>query len=65
MTKFILTCLEQRENRPSARELLESDFLKDLDSEATNNPVKLKPKNKDKFRSGKHQPKTIEVFHNK
>jgi WNK lysine deficient protein kinase len=44
VVEFISMCLETKERRPTARDLLECDFLKDLDSEHTNNPVRLKAK---------------------
>ena len=43
---FIVSCIEYREVRPTARDLLECKFLKDLKSDSNNFPVKLKSKNK-------------------
>ena len=41
--EFILQCLTTADKRPSARELLESKFLKDIESERNNREVKVKP----------------------
>lgn len=52
---FIFSCLISAEKRPSARELLESKFLKDLDSEKNNREVKVKPPAKQKKRKNSLQ----------
>lgn len=55
-------CIEYREVRPSASDLLQCDFLKDLDSEKNNFPIKLKIKTKIKAsRHAKDETKTIEM----
>jgi len=41
---FIVSCIEYRDVRPTARDLLECKFLKDLESDVNNFPVKLKTK---------------------
>lgn len=46
---FILYCLAPVERRPTAKQLLESRFLKDLESEKNNKEVKVKPNEKSKF----------------
>lgn len=60
---FICWCLELADKRPTSNDLLEWDFLKDLDSEANNNTVRLKPKNKDKVRPSQNDTKTVEMGH--
>jgi len=61
---FISWCLEHSNKRPTARDLLECDFLKDLDSEQTNNPVKLKSKPKEKNRILNSDAKTQDIVYN-
>ena len=57
--KFIWWCIDGRDNRPSAKEILECDFLKDLDSEVNNHPVITESKNRHK--STKHESKITEL----
>ena len=54
--EFICWCLRLADKRPSANDLLNCEFLNDLDSEAANNVVWLKPK--DKIKWGKVDTKT-------
>lgn len=66
--EFILRCLNTAEHRPSAKDLLESKFLNEFESEKNNHEVKVRPpvkekKNKKKKKSNmflkKHQGSTI------
>lgn len=43
---FILMCIDHTKARPTSRDLLECKFLKDLESESANAPVKLISKSK-------------------
>lgn len=43
MKEFILECLSCAEKRPTAKELLESKFIKDIESEKNNREVKVRP----------------------
>lgn len=65
---FILSCIEYREFRPSARDLIESKFLKDQDSESNNYPVQIKSKHKLKsHKSTKEEGKkgmTVQTYPN-
>ncbi|CDW81608.1 mitogen activated protein kinase family [Stylonychia lemnae] len=44
--EFILQCLTRADQRPEAKDLLESKFMKDLESEKNNKEVKVKPPTK-------------------
>ena len=61
MYGFITWCVEKYQNRPTAKQLLECDFLKEVESEATNNPVKLKSKHGAKIKTSKTGAKHTEV----
>lgn len=46
--EFILQCLTTADRRPTAKELLESKFMRDLESEKNNREVKVRPAMKPK-----------------
>lgn len=55
--EFILQCLKRADQRPTAKELLESSFINDLESEKNNFEVKVKPPTKQKVPKKKKEAK--------